>query len=93
MRRRRTRLIWRTKAPKPAFNTFEHRYAAMETRRIALATRLGAQGEDAKQCPAYKMALTLLNETFRKERLAQRAGILQSAAWLLDVLEKMTMAV
>lgn len=52
-----------------------------------------ALGEDAKECPAYKTALTLLNKTFRKERLAQRAGILQSAAWLLDVLEKMTMAV
>ena len=92
MPRRRPRLIWRPKAPKSALRTFEQRYAALETRRIALATRLAALGENAKESPAYKTALTLLNETFRKGRLAQRAGILQSAAWLLDVLEQMTIA-
>ena len=92
MPRRRTALIWRAKTPKPALKRFGHRYAAMETRRTALVTRLAALGEDAKQSPAYKTALTLLNKTFRKEQLARRAGILQSAAWLLDVLEQMTMA-
>ena len=92
MSRRRTALVWRAKAPKSTLKGFEHRYAAMETRRIALVSRLAALGEDAKQGPVYKTALTLLNKTFRKERLARRAGILQSAAWLLDVLEQMTMA-
>ena len=57
-----------------------------------LATRLAALGEGAKQYPAYATAHALLNKTFRKERVAQRASILQSAAWLIDVLEQMTMA-
>ena len=30
----------------------------------------------------------LLNDTFRKSRLAQRLAVLQAAAWLIDVLEQ-----
>jgi hypothetical protein len=32
----------------------------------------------------------LLNTTFRRSKLAQRLAILQAAAWLIDVLEKLT---
>lgn len=92
MPRRLIRFIQRAKAPKPARKTFHHRYTAMETRRTELATRLAALGEDAKKYPAYKTALALLNKTFRKERLAQRASTLQAASWLIDVLERMTTA-
>jgi hypothetical protein len=53
---------------------------------------LAALGEGAKHYPAYKTAVALLHKTFRKEPLARRASILQAAAWLIDVLEQMTMA-
>ena len=92
MPRRLIGFVRRAKALKSARKTFHHRYAAMEARRIQLATRLAALDERAKRYPAYKTALTLLNKTFRKERLARRASILQGAAWLIDVLEQMTMA-
>ena len=92
MPRRLIRLIQRAKAPKSARKSFHHRYSVVEARRTELAARLAALGEGAKQNPAYKTALTLLNKTFRKERLAQRASILQAAAWLIDVLEQMAMS-
>ena len=92
MPRRLIRFIRRSQTPKSARKSFNHRYTAMEARRIELATRLAALGEGGKKYPAYKTALALLHKTFRKEPLARRASILQAAAWLIDVLEQMTMA-
>ena len=46
-------------------------------------------GHKADEHPAYKGALKLLNTIYRKEKLAQRLAVLQSAAWLIDILEKM----
>ena len=46
-------------------------------------------GHKADEHPAYKGALKLLNTIYRKERLTQRLAVLQSAAWLIDILEKM----
>jgi hypothetical protein len=92
MPRRLTKLIQWAKAPKSARKSFHHRYSAVEARRTELAARLAALGEGAKQYPAYRTALTLLNKTFRKERLALRASILQAAGWLIDVLEQMAMS-
>jgi hypothetical protein len=40
--------------------------------------------------PGYKRALTLLNKTFRKEKLSQRLVVLQAASWLIAVLEKLS---
>ena len=90
MRRRPIGFVRRAKAPRSALKSFRYRYAAMETRRGELTARLAGLGEGAKQYPAYKSALALLNKTFRKESLARRASILQAAAWLIDVLEQMT---
>lgn len=42
--------------------------------------------------PGYKRALKLLNDTFRKSKLAQRLAVLQAAAWLIDVLERVTIS-
>jgi hypothetical protein len=42
-------------------------------------------GEAARRHPVYKHAEKLLNETFRKEKLAQRAAVLKSAAWLITL--------
>ncbi|HEX5212270.1 MAG TPA: hypothetical protein VFW22_11130 [Pseudolabrys sp.] len=69
---------------------FRQRYDDIEARRAALIARLTSLGEAAQRHPAYKRALTLLNATFRRAKLAQRLAILHAAAWLIDVLEKLT---
>ncbi|MBV9556799.1 MAG: hypothetical protein JO254_06935 [Pseudolabrys sp.] len=58
-----------------------------------MLARLNSMGERAQAHPGYKRALTLLNATFRKSSLAQRLAILQSAAWLIDLLENVTIFV
>ena len=93
MPRRLIGFIQRAKAPKRKLKPFRHRYTAMEVRRAELTKRLAALGERAKEFPAYKTTLTLLNETFRRGSLTQRVAILQAASWLIDVLERMTTAV
>jgi hypothetical protein len=45
-------------------------------------------GEAAQRHPVYKRAETLLNDTFRKEKVAQRPAVLRSAAWLISLLEQ-----
>jgi hypothetical protein len=74
----------------PARASFRRRYDELEARRVALIERLSALGEASRRHPAYRRARTLLNETFRKETLAQRLAVLQAAAWLIDVLEKLS---
>jgi hypothetical protein len=70
--------------------TFRQRYDDLEARRTALVERLHALGGNARKHPGYKRALTLLNVTFRKSELAKRLAVLQAAAWLIDILEKLT---
>jgi hypothetical protein len=74
----------------PARETFRQRYDELETRRDALVVRLRRLGGKAQQHPANKRALKLLNDTFRKSKLAQRLSVLQAAAWLIDLLEQIT---
>jgi predicted RNA polymerase sigma factor len=81
--RRNTRLPLRGK--------FRQRYDELEARRADLLARLGRLGENARQHPGYKRALRLLNNIFRKSKLPQRLAVLQAAAWLIDVLEQVTM--
>ncbi len=69
---------------------FRERYDELEAYRLALVTRLTSLGETGQRHPGYKRALKLLNDTFRKAKLAQRLAVLQAAAWLIDVLEKLT---
>ena len=69
--------------------SFRQRYDALEARRVELIERLHGLGAKAQAHPAYKRALKLLNDTFRKSKLAQRLAILQAAAWLIDVLERL----
>ena len=73
--------------------TFRQRYDRLENRRAELVTRLRGFGQGAQRHPGYKRALKLLNETFRSSKLAQRAAVLQAAAWLIDVLEKLTITI
>jgi hypothetical protein len=58
------------------------------TRQSKIRSRLG---ENARRHPGYKRALRLLNNIFRKSKLPQRLAVLQAAAWLIDVLEQVTM--
>ncbi len=74
----------------PARGTFRKRYDDLETRRAELVARVRALGEAGQQHPGYKRALKLLNDTFRKSKLAQRLAVLEAAAWLIDVLERLT---
>lgn len=68
---------------------FRRRYDAVEARREKLIARLRALGGKAPSHPGYRRAMTLLNNTFRKAKLAQRLAVLESAAWLIDVLERL----
>jgi hypothetical protein len=70
---------------------FRQRYDRLEAHRAALIARLTALGEAARRQPGHKRALTLLNDTFRKAKLAQRLAILQAASWLIDLLQRLTL--
>jgi hypothetical protein len=70
--------------------SFRQRYDDLERRRSELVARLRSLGEGAQRHPGYKRALKLLNDTFRKSKLAQRLAILHAAAWLIDILEKLS---
>ena len=74
----------------PARGTFHQRYDELEARRAALVARLHKLDENGQRHPGYKRALKLLNDTYRKSTLAQRLAVLQAAAWLIDVLERLT---
>src|SRR5260221_6419451 len=69
--------------------SFRQRYEELEVRRAELSERLHLLGEAAQRHPGYKRALKLLNDIYRKEKLAQRLAVLQAAAWLIDILERL----
>jgi hypothetical protein len=79
-----------TGASSPSRKSFRQRYDELEARRFELIARLSALGDNARRHPAYKRSLKLLNETFRKGKLAQRLAVLEAAGFLIDVLEKLT---
>jgi hypothetical protein len=72
--------------------SFRQRYDELEVRRAELSARLHTLGEAAQTHPGYKRALKLLNDIYRKEKLAGRLAVLQAAAWLIDILEKLSSA-
>jgi len=82
-----------TNTPEPETRkarSFRQRYDELEARRAELVARLRALGGAARAHPGYNRAMKLLNETFRKSKLAQRLAILQAAAWLIDILERLS---
>ena len=79
-----------TSASSTRRNDFRQRYEAVEARRDELIERLHSLGAKAKSHPGHKRALTLLNDTFRKAKLAQRLAVLESATWLIDILQRLT---
>ena len=86
---RRTKLPMTSRPATGGRQSFRQRYDELEARRAELSERLRRLGRKADEHPAYKGALKLLNTIYRKEKLAQRLAVLQSAAWLIDILEKL----
>ena len=68
--------------------SFREYYDALEAQRAELVARLHSCGEATQRHPGYKHALKLLNNTFRKEKVAGRLAGLKSAAWLINILEQ-----
>jgi hypothetical protein len=84
----------RTKMPLPAAAqggrkkpSFRQRYDNLEQTRLELLQRLERYGERGRAHPSFKRAAVLLNETFRKASIAQRAAVLQAAAWVVELIE------
>ena len=87
---RRTKLTTGSRSATAPRRNFRQQYDDLEARRAELCERLHALGHKAEEHPAYKGALKLLNNIYRKEKLTQRLAVLQSAAWLIDILEKLS---
>jgi hypothetical protein len=77
------------KRPRRASGNFRHRYDEVEQRRAELLARVANLSETAGAHPGCRRVQTLLNDTFRKASIAQRGAVLQSAAWLINLLESM----
>lgn len=71
-------------------DSFRARYDDLEAKRTALMSRLEMIGGQTPKHPGYRRALTLLNDTFRKSKLAQRLAVLQAASFLIDILERIS---
>ena len=87
---RRTKLTTGSRPAAAPRRSFRQPYDDLEARRAELCDRLRTLGSKAEEHPAHKGALKLLNTIYRREKLAQRLAVLQSAAWLIDILEKLT---
>ena len=90
MPHRRTKLTTGSRSATAPRRSFRQQYDELEARRAELRERLRTLGHKTDEHPAYKGALKLLNNIYRKEKLAQRFAVLQSAAWLIDILEKLS---
>ena len=62
---------------------------SLEVNREALLMRLNNLDPRTKSLPGYRTALSLLNSKFRKASLTARVAVLQSAAFMIEVLEKL----
>jgi len=60
-------------------------------RRAALVERLQKLPPEASQHPAYRNIRNLLGPTFIKSKIGHRLAVLQSADWLMGILETLTM--
>lgn len=61
----------------------------LELDREALLSRLRNLDPRAREQPGYRTALSLLNSKFRKASITARVAVLQSAAFMVEVLEKL----
>jgi hypothetical protein len=68
--------------------TFRARYDDLEKRRAELVVRLALLAQKASPHPALRRARTLLNTSFRKASLVQRAAVLEAADWLITMIDR-----
>jgi len=68
--------------------TFRERYDHLEKRRDELLARLAALADKAAPHPALGRARTLLNTSFLKASLVQRAAVLEAADWLITMIDR-----
>lgn len=78
-------------ARKPRAATFRARYDDLEKRREELMGRLEMLAKIGAPHPALGRARTLLNTTFRKASLVQRAAVLEAADWLIMIIDRSSM--
>jgi hypothetical protein len=71
--------------------SFRERLAQVEAQRAAIIDRLEKLGPGPQSHPAYRNIRRLLGTKFITSTLAQRIIVLQSAEWLLNVLETISM--
>ena len=76
---------------KPRAATFRARYDDLEKRREELMARVAELAQRGSPHPALGRARTLLNTTFRKASLVQRAAVLEAADWLIVMIDRATM--
>ena len=76
---------------KPRAATFRTRYDDLEKRREELMAQLAELAQRGSPHPALGRARTLLNTTFRKASLVQRAAVLEAANWLIMMIDRSSM--
>jgi hypothetical protein len=81
----------RQKSP-PSPRAADIRHDRLEAQREALLQRLERLDGVARNSPGYRSSMTLLNSKYRKATLAARLGILQAAAFMIEVLELLPFA-
>ncbi|MBV9955817.1 MAG: hypothetical protein JOZ70_11255 [Pseudolabrys sp.] len=86
-------MIERVKKKSVSGGNFRKRFNDLDARREKLLARVKALSATTVHHPGHKRALVLLNQTFRRAGLAQRAAILEAAAFLIDVLESLGPAI
>jgi hypothetical protein len=70
---------------------FRKRYDELEAKRVELLARLAKLGDAGRKNSGFDAALKLLNVQFRRATLAQRMAVLQSASWMIDLLERLVL--
>jgi hypothetical protein len=75
----------------PGTATFRARYDDLERRREELIARVAELAKRGSPHPALGRARTLLNTSFRKASLVQRAAVLEAADWLIMMIDRSTM--
>jgi hypothetical protein len=77
--------------PKRPAPQFRQRYDELEAQRVELLARLAKLGDGGRKHSGFDSALKLLNVRFRRAPLAQRGAVLQSASWMIDLLERLAL--
>ena len=93
MVRRFKKMLGKRAATAPDTASFRQRYDDVELARVAMLERLAKLTPRTRAHPGFKRASTLLNQSFRKAKLAQRTAVLSAAEWTIDLLEALTFIV